>query len=227
MIVKAYDFETTGVNARECEPVSVAIVEVKISDDGSYEVLSEEHEILEIEADEVPAGAFGVHGICKSKTIEFGRDPHAICANITGTVLGYNNNSYDNVIAARYGAEIEQSIDLIAATRRLKKDGVLEKATLTCAYETLVGESAKNAHDALADVHLTLALIKPIMAHYQFESFPELVDFLNTGKGDENMKMPFGKHKGKQLKNLPKDYVVWCKENLQMTPDLKAGFACL
>ena len=60
---------------------------------------------------------------------------HKKSANIIGTV-GYNNNSYDNVIAARYGAEIEQSIDLIAATRRLKKEGVLEKATLTCAYET-------------------------------------------------------------------------------------------
>ena len=28
------------------------------------------------------------------------------------------------------------------------------------------------------------------------------------------MTMPFGKHKGKNINDLPKDYVIWCLENL-------------
>lgn len=227
MIVQAYDFETTGVNARECEPVSLAIVEAHINDQGLYEVSHTMHSILQIDADEVPSGAYGVHGINKAKTLAEGRCPNATIPQLTGTVLGYNNNSYDNVIATRYGATIHTSIDIFVATRRMKSEGALDKATLSASYEALVGKPAAGAHDALADVHMTLSLIHPIMQHYSFSKFDEFVGWLTAGVGDGNMKMPFGKHKGVRLKDLPPSYVNWAKENMTLTGDLKAGFDSL
>lgn len=227
MIVNAYDFETTGVNARECEPVSVAIIESKIFDDGSFEEISHVHEILQIEALVVPEGAQRVHGISKELTVSEGLQAEGVISGLTGLVLGYNNNSYDNVIAGRYGAVIQGSIDIFVATRRMKTEGALAKATLGASYEQLTGKRAEGAHDALADVRMTLELIQPIMKHYAFAKFEDLVEFVSVGKGDANMVMPFGKHKGKKLKDLPGSYVRWAMENMTLTGDLKAGFDSL
>lgn len=227
MIVHAYDFETTGVNARECEPVSVAVIKAEIHEDGSFTEHEVLNRILQIEADEVPAGAQKVHGISKEMTKFFGVPPAEVISGLTGLVLGYNNNSYDNVIAGRYGATIQGSIDIFVATRRMKTEGVISKATLSASYEQLTGFEATDAHDALADVRMTLSLIKPIMQHYGFTSFEEFVEFVSKGKGDANMEMPFGKFKGKKLKDLPGSYVRWAKENMDLTGDLKAGFDCL
>ena len=55
MKVIAYDFETTGVNPRECEPVQLAAVEVELLEDGNYRVLSEFESILKPEGD-IPEG---------------------------------------------------------------------------------------------------------------------------------------------------------------------------
>lgn len=227
MIVNAYDFETTGVNARECEPVSVAIVQAKIHEDGSFTEHEALNRILRIMADEVPAGAQRVHGISKEMTTSLGVPPEEVISGLTGLVLGYNNNSYDNVIAGRYGATIQGSIDVFVATRRMKSEGALHKATLSASYEQLTGKSAEGAHDALADVRMTLELIQPIMQHYAFAKFADFVEFVSVGRGDANMAMPFGKHKGKKLKDLPGSYVRWMKENTTLTGDLKAGFDCL
>lgn len=227
MIVHAYDFETTGVNARECEPVSVAVIKAEIHEDGSFTEQKVLNRILQIEADEVPAGAQKVHGISKEMTMHLGVPPEEIISGLTGLVLGYNNNSYDNVIAGRYGATIQGSIDIFVATRRMKTEGALAKATLSASYEQLTGKKAEGAHDALADVRMTLELIQPIMQHYAFTKFEDLVEFVSVGKGDGNMVMPFGKHKGKKLKDLPGSYVRWALENMTLTGDLKAGFDSL
>ena len=224
MIVNAYDFETTGVNARECEPVSVAVSKAEIFDDGLFHIIESTHEILRIDADEVPAGAQNVHGISKAMTEELGRNPGDIIPSVSGLVLGYNNNSYDNVIAERYGATITGSIDVFVATRRMKVEGVLPRATLSGAYESLTGKTAEGAHDALADVLMTLELINPIMQHYKFSTFAEFVEWTTTARGNGEMKMPFGKHKGIALNKLPPSYVRWAKKNMTLTGDLKAGF---
>ncbi len=39
---------------------------------------------------------------------------------------------------------------------------------------------------------------------------------------DDNSIMPFGKHKGKRLVDVPADYLLWCYENLtNLSKDLK------
>ena len=228
MKVLAYDFETTGPVPRECEPLQLGAALVEIHEDGSYTIEDTFDQLIQIEAVEVPAGAYRVHGIDKEKAMT-GVPPSPFIAQMLEkeTVLGYNNGSFDDVIAKRYGAEIAVSIDLFKATRKLKTMGVIEKATLSAAYKALTGKEPEGAHDALCDVKMTLALIQPCMMHFKCETFSEFVGVLNQVTADVNMKMPFGKHKNMPLCKLPKSYVEWAKKNMDMTGDLKASFDLL
>lgn len=221
MIVRAYDFETTGPVPKTCEPLQLGYVDADIQEDGSYTVLGEGNLLIQIEAEEVPKGAFGVHGISKEMTLN-GCQPSVIKEKIHGTVLGYNNRSFDDVIARRYGAEITQSIDMFPLALRLKSSGFLDKANLGAAYQGLTGKEPEGAHDALADVRMTLDLIKPAMAVYKIETFTQFLAWLKGGVANPNIKMPFGKHKGTPMGELPASYINWMKENMDLQGDLKA-----
>lgn len=223
MRITAYDFETTGVNPNECEPVQLAALAVTIHEDGTYTKEGEGFcEILNCE-NGVPEGAFKVHGISTEQVQASTFCPRKVVGiYLRGVVLGYNNNSYDNIIAKRYGADITDSVDLFTAVSRLKKEGVLAKASLSYAYEHFTGKNAENAHDALADVEMTLELIPHLMAQLKIETFSELRTWLATPRGSLDAVWPIGKHKGKLVCNLPPSYVTWALENMAfMDPDLR------
>lgn len=228
MDVVAYDFETTGVNPKQCEPCQLAWVKAKVNEDGSYSVTSSRARYLKIDGP-MPVQAFNVHSISK-EMCEDGECPVAEIEEmmVAGKrLLGYNNRAYDDVIARRYGAVTSGSIDLFEGARRLHSKGLVERATLGVVYRCLTGNAASNAHDALADVYMTLDLIAPMMKCFEIPSFRELVGWLVTPQGSTTMKMPFGKHRGRRLCDLPISYVRWAKENLQLSGDLKAGFDLL
>lgn len=220
----AYDYETSSANPRECEPVQLAAVEVTIQPDGSYRVLSEFETLLKPEND-IPAGAIAVHGITTSQAQLEGACPHQeTAAALYGTVLGYNNVRFDDVIAKRYGAKIERSIDLFVGVSRLKTSGVIQKATLGAVYEHFTGKSLEGAHDALADVYGTLALIPHLMEAFGHETAEQLFEDLATFKVDlASYVMPFGKHKGTLVRDLPKSYLRWAKENMDVHGELRAA----
>ena len=37
------------------------------------------------------------------------------------------------------------------------------------------------------------------------------------------MKMPFGKHKGEELSEIPVDYLAWIEENYNLSDELREG----
>lgn len=216
--VQGYDFETTGVDPHKCEPCQVAVVDAVINPDGSYEVLAEFEAILKIAADTIPEGAERVHGISKERTELEGLEPSLI-GRIGGYVLGYNNTRYDDIIAARYGAKITQSFDVFKLASKAKRLGFIKKASLGSVFEALVGESPDNAHDALADVHMTLKIIKPLMQLLELDSLGDVIrDMENEIKF---VTMPFGKHKGTPVKDLPTSYVNWLRKEVALHGDLK------
>lgn len=228
MLLTAYDYETTGVNPTTCEPVQLGAVVVQINDDGSFRVESS-YETLLKPVNNIPEGATGVHGITTEAAKTQGIDPlQATSEHITGVVLGYNNLSYDDIIAKRYGAKIVQSVDLFIGTSRMKKANVITKASLGAAYHQLTGKMPENAHNALADVYMTLELIPHVMKFANVLTFPELVQWLATPLVDVNALWPFGKHKGTPIKDLPKSYVSWALENMSnLDADLKGALLSL
>jgi DNA polymerase III subunit epsilon len=76
------------------------------------------------------------------------------------------------------------------------------------------GVKANNAHRALDDVKVLYQIFKkmtddlPIEIVYKLMKQPRLVT-----------RMPFGKHKGKALKEVPKSYVRWLDENGALDKD--------
>jgi exonuclease I len=226
MQVIAYDFETTGIDAKTCEPLQFAAVTVDIRETGRYDILDKRVEYLTIRAAEVPEGAYNVHGISKEKTVQHGVDPLIALPAISGTVLGYNNLRYDDVILARYGGDIQNSIDLFKGAQRLKKQGLLESATLSSTYKTLTGKEPDNAHDALADVIMTLDLIYPMMKVLEVSTFTAFLNLLNKAFVNIHMRMPFGKHKGRKLSEIAatdRKYLEWLQGGDFVNGDLRVS----
>lgn len=231
MIVLAHDYETTGVDPRTCGVVQSAIAIVDLDNHGNWEILAQEV-ALHHPGCPIPEGAAKVHGI------RDGDVAHLPCfeenlpptfeqafSEFTPTaVLGYNSNRFDNTIARRVGMpEGLVELDMMVAASRLMSRGILERARLVDAYEGLTGKPAENAHDALADVTMTLELIQPVMRRMDFETVSELVGWLEKPEINVGMLMPFGKHKGIELKLVPKHYLRWLLGKGDLQRDLEVS----
>jgi len=228
MRILAHDYETTGIDPVTCGVVQSAIAIVDIDNLGNWEVVAQET-ALHHPGMPIPEGAAKVHGIYdkdvadqphfeESLTITFEQAAEEFGYD---AVLGYNSNRYDNVIARRFGLKQGVAeIDLMVAASRLMNRGRLSRARLVDAYENLVGKPAENAHDALADVTMTLDLIRPVMSELGFSSFPDLIGWLGKPEVDTKMLMPFGKHKGVALDEVPRGYLRWLHRKGDMQLDL-------
>lgn len=229
MRVLAHDYETTGVDAKTCGVVQSAIALVDIDDEGNWNVVAQEtayhHPGMPI-----PAGASKVHGVYDKDVQSLPHFEEGLALTFAQAeeefgyeaVLGYNSNRFDNVIARRVGLKEDYlAIDLMTAANRLLNQGVITRARLVDAYEQLVGKSADNAHDALADILMTLELIKPVMTETKIETFPEFVEWLNKPMTNTKMRIPFGKHKGEALENVPRSYLRWLSRKGDLQVDLQ------
>ena len=230
MIVFAHDYETTGVNPKKCGVVQAALCFAKLFDDGNYEVLTKDVTLLH-PGEAIPEGASKIHGIYDHHVELAPRYDDYLSeqfevVNTTeiDRVAGFNSKRYDDVIARRLGLEERPSLDLYIAANRFKALGLQEKANLGDTYRSLTGREPEGAHDALADITMTLDLIKPAMQRAEVSTLQEFVHWLDNPWGHPGMKMKFGKHKGKKLCNLPHSYIEWALENLSdLDDDLRAG----
>lgn len=225
--VIAHDFETTGVNAATCGVVQSAILIANIHEDGSYEVVAEEDR-MHNPGCPIPDGASAVHGIRNhmvdhlpnfADSLEETYE-QAVTEFQPVMVIGYNSNHFDNVIARRVGMpNTLRELDLMIAARRLMARGVLARARLVDAYEGLTGLPPRNAHNAAADVYMTLDLIQPAMRLFNIPTFEAFCEYLSKPVVLLDMVMPYGKHKGVALRNVPKSYRSWLLEKANDTSD--------
>jgi DNA polymerase III epsilon subunit-like protein len=73
-------------------------------------------------------------------------------------------------------------------------------------------------HRALADVETCLAVVRQMRT----ETGLSLSEMRDKSKAAlDTMTMPFGKHKGTQVKFLPRGYVSWMRENMDLNGDLQ------
>lgn len=220
-----HDYETTCVNAKECGVVQACTGIVNVNEDGTFSIEHLTTKLLNPLC-EIDPRASAVHGIYGSDVIE--AEPYdeylsKVYAEVNGTVdgiCGYNSNTFDNAIAKRFGLDTSiAKVDLITATRKLKQKKLLSSAALGKAYEELTGNPAENAHDAQADVLMTLDLIPLCMGVLDIPTLTEFVDFLQSNINT----MPFGKHLGKKFSDIPTSYLLWLKENTELSGELLAN----
>lgn len=229
MLIFIHDYETTGVNPAACGVVQAALAFVDLEETGRHKILELDVQLLN-PGEPIPAQASAVHGISDEQVADkplwnqYLAEQYLVVNDTqVRAVAGYNSDSFDNKIAKRCGLEIGETLDLMKAVRRMKSAGRLTSGKLGSAYEALTGGSAEGAHDAEVDIKMTLDLIVPCMDFAQVESVSEFMHWLNKGVGNPSQLMPYGKHKGTKLCNLPKSYVRWALENMTLEPDLRAG----
>ena len=125
-----------------------------------------------------------------------------------GTVLiAHNNDAFDKLFLEqefkRSGLELPQFhfIDTLKWARKYRAD--LPRHTLQSLRE-VYGFQANQAHRALDDVIVLHQVFSAMIDDLSIEKVLELL-----ARPQSQIRMPFGKHQGKLLAEVPKDYVAW------------------
>lgn len=198
-----YDTETTGISTERDRIVEIAAYDP---------VRGLTFEKLINPGMPIPAGASAIHGISNEMVAsspdfkQIGMEFIEFCGE--GVILiAHNNDSFDMPLlkneATRHGIELPKwkFLDSLKWARRYRPD--LPRHTLQFLRE-MYGIVANNAHRALDDVVVLHQLFESLTDDLSIE---EVFNLLNRPR--ELQHMPFGKHQGVPLKNLPKDYLRW------------------
>jgi DNA polymerase III subunit epsilon len=125
-------------------------------------------------------------------------------------LIAHNNDNFDQpFMAAEFTrANLEAPawiyLDTLKWSRKYRRD--LPKHNLQFLREAY-GISANSAHRALDDVMVLHQVFSRMIDDL---SLKKVLDLLSETPGI--VRMPFGKHAGKPLSEIPKDYVSWLKE---------------
>lgn len=219
------DTETTG--KVDPQPIQVAWMEIQFLDTEKY-----------------PGGGFEtvhhsnfVEGYRPSKPIEFGAmaTHHIVDEDLVfckswdeakipewaGYMVGHNVD-YDwkvlglppdikricTLALARWAWPDAESHSLSALTYMLSQDRRFTRSQL------------QRAHDAAVDVNLTADLLFEIMKAKKIDWNPEAL-WSASQIARIPTTMPFGKHKGTKIKDLPKDYINWVLRQDDVDPYLR------
>lgn len=202
-----YDTETTGVSAENDH-----IIEIAALDSASGKTF----EALINPGVPIPAEASRVHGITDDMVKDAPPWKEVACDFIAfcegkSALIAHNNDAFDKLFLESHFKRIEREIpeewvfiDTLKWSRRYRPD--LPRHALQFLREAF-GFEANQAHRALDDV---------IILHKVFSA---MIDDLPLWKVHELLsqsklvsQMPFGKHQGKPLAAVPKDYVRWLHE---------------
>ncbi len=131
------------------------------------------------------------------------------CSN--AVLIAHNNDSFDLPFLQTEFSRVQitmpnwQFVDSLKWAKKYRPD--LPRHSLQYLREIYHIEE-NNAHRALDDVIVLSKLFSKMIDDLSIEKVIELLS-----KNEKMIVMPFGKHKGKPLSDVPKSYVLWLKEN--------------
>lgn len=199
------DTETTGFG-KDAKIVEYAhaVCHVEVEGLVSKLVIDSEYETLINPGIPIPFGASKVHGIYDhhvTDAIEIHEAlPAAFPHSSRVDLLGHNFVRYDMQYLEHFVPQhFNVGCSLVAAKHYLPDQPSHSLDNLRKA----LGFPDVLAHSAMGDVHSTIALINHML---QFGQSWEEFLFVSMKRIDT---MPFGKHKGKRLEDLPETYVKW------------------
>lgn len=243
------DTETTSLDLAVSHICQLGVVLCEAADDGPGFQLNGKQSLRSTEllmylnpGVEIPESSTEVHGITDAQVkfamaeatglVWFGkvladylelRETHEVF------LVTYNGERYDmpliERLAREYGIDSPhvwdfKHIDLFPLVQRLDPAG---RHKLGEAWEDMMERPAEGAHDAAADCHMVADLLDAIMEAQEYTSLSELYDWATTGT--PFVTMPFGKHKGMPIEEVPTGYLNWLFKNTEpadMSRDLRA-----
>lgn len=211
----AHDYETTGVIINELGVVQSALCFVQVHQDGSFDILEKDVQVLNPGV-KIEQEASRIHGFTDLDVMDkpdwepyLREQMKTVNDSGAHAVIGFNSARFDNRVAMRAGWKPIQSIDLYKAAKLFKAEYKWESASLGATYEKLLGRELQNAHDAFADIVATLEMIQPAMELSGHTTLDEFHRWTQGDDGTPNMKISWGQHKGKRIKNIPSQYLRW------------------
>jgi DNA polymerase-3 subunit epsilon len=126
-------------------------------------------------------------------------------------LVAHNNDSFDKLFIEAEFKQCKLSlppwryVDTLKWSRKYRPD--LPRHSLQHLRQTY-GIAANNAHRALDDVMVLYEVFCHMIDDLDMETVIKLL-----AQKEKALRMPFGKHQGKPLSEIPKDYVRWLKEN--------------
>jgi len=209
-LFRVLDTETTGLNPRTDAVVELAWAIMR----GDGTVLSSNSTLIN-PGRPIPADASRIHGIfdcdvAHAPTLEQAVEKHGdLCAPILPAVC--HNAAFDSVLLRR-SQRLADGNPRFLCTLRLAENLVpaCESYRLEFLRSYLgldVRVDGPTAHRAASDAATTCLLLKHLIDCYLATGYPDDVEELFNIASIQ--RMPFGKHKGKLLKEVPADYMDW------------------
>jgi len=202
-----YDTETTGVSFDEDRIIEIAAYDPV--QDRTFEALINPKK-------PIPADATKIHNITDDMVKdapsfkEVGLKFSEFCSD-NAVLIAHNNDGFDKpMLSAEFTREKLtlpdwHYIDTLKWARKYRPD--LPRHSLQHLRKTY-GFPENNAHRALDDV-ITLHRVFSVM----IDDLPIETVLALLAQGNKLRTMPFGKHKGQLLKDVPKSYVKWLSES--------------
>ena len=216
------DTETTGLGK------DAGIVEISwVETDENFNEVSRHYSLINPEKPIQP-GAMGAHGITEamvadSPTISEFMEEAGYPLDVEGGVLVAHNAAFDIVHFAPWMRE-PLTLCTLKAARVIYPEADNHKLTTLKYYLGLEG-CHDRAHSADEDVNVLMQLVKRMCQDAEC-GLPELLHIQNIPR--KIHKMSFGKHRGKNLTELPKDYVTWLLTKADnIDSDLRASLLAL
>lgn len=144
--------------------------------------------------------------------------------HLSDSIFIAHNAKFDIGVIQRYGLEVGKYICTMKIARHLyPREPNHKLESLFTSFECSLpdGDEVK-AHDALGDILMMREVLRCMTVEYMSRNHgktaQEAIEFFVSFTMDPLLKtMPFGKHKGLPMEQLPKDYVAWLKENVDDT----------
>jgi len=202
-----FDTETTG----RVEPDLIEAAWLAVSDLKTLEV--EEQFVQRYRPDKpIEMGAMAVHHILEEELLDCPSARTFTLPEDTGYLVGHSIDYDWGVI----GKPDVKRICTYAMTRKLwpEVDSHSQSALMFhfSKDRKKTRDNLKNAHSALADVKFCRILLNKVILAVRPASWEDLWEFSERARIPETM--PFGKHKGVKIIDLPDDYRKWALNNL-------------
>lgn len=204
------DTETTGLGADAgvVEYAHAVCRLVEIDGNEQLEIISESSSLIDPKQP-IPAGASAVHGITDDMVAGQPTLGHYLSHVFNDgpdnfMLVGHNFIRYDwKYLKEHFPRPPVLGCSLNAARKFLD----LPNNKLETIYAQ-TGGPAEEAHRAAADVRMTVHIINHMLKSVSWAMLHEAM----TARPPATM--PFGKHKGKKVSDLPRHYIEWALENM-------------
>jgi len=219
----AIDTETTGVDHTTADIVQIAAVSLKPT--GGREIVM--NSLCYPESNMIPEEASNVHGIFiehvagmvsdtrLAKTLKTVITSFQLSTKLT--LVTYNGCNYDLPLLSRKGCHLLDH-DHIDVYHLVQRDLHSYGLKLSEVYENYIGRPLDGAHEATADCHACITILQKFCEERKMDE-QMLIDYM--AKPVLLSVMPFGKHKGKEFGDIPRQYLKWALYALDNTsPDM-------